>query len=369
MLKILNIPRLRKAINRERIYTLMLAFIILVNAWIIFAQNIPAMKETFLAKRVFKLQLSEGLKEELQDEALPDEKTLWTKVLKERGNLLFFLNLAGFLAVLVFSLGLFLDIRILLAKLKNREIIQVKGRHAQVKWNIGDIFKLAIIFVFIGYIIHIIEVSFFSSSLSEEKNNLSFISLLNTGIMDLALLGFIVYFVKVKYSQNLAAIGLKIKGATKTIFLAVLSYIAFLPILIFILLLLVLLAAVFDYQPPQQTLFKVFLREERTGFLIYATMMIVILGPIVEEVFFRGFAYTAIRKKWGILRARAITAVVFAGLHGTLIGFLPITALGFLLAYMYEKTGSLISSITIHILHNGLMLSFLFLVRYLIQLA
>ena len=97
--------------------------------------------------------------------------------------------------------------------------------------------------------------------------------------------------------------------------------------------------------------------------------MVVILGPIVEEAFFRGFAYNAIKRKWGTSKAALLTAVVFAGLHGTLIGFLPIMALGLLLVYMYEKTGSLVSSITIHILHNGIMVGLLFLARHLIRFA
>jgi membrane protease YdiL (CAAX protease family) len=98
--------------------------------------------------------------------------------------------------------------------------------------------------------------------------------------------------------------------------------------------------------------------------LIFSTLIVVILGPVVEEVFFRGFTYNAIKRKWGVKSAIALTSIVFAALHGTLFGFAPILLLGFLLAYMYEKTGSLVPSITIHILHNGLMMLFLFLGRY-----
>jgi membrane protease YdiL (CAAX protease family) len=82
-------------------------------------------------------------------------------------------------------------------------------------------------------------------------------------------------------------------------------------------------------------------------------------------VFFRGFAYNAVKRKWGIPSAMALTAIVFAGLHINLIGFLPIMMLGFLLAYMYEKTGSLISSITIHMIHNALTVGFWFSGKYL----
>ena len=161
---------------------------------------------------------------------------------------------------------------------------------------------------------------------------------------------------------------LKIKDAGKFIFIGLLSYIAFLPILLLMLIVVVIISAIFNYHPEQQMLFKVFIQEENLWLLIYSTLMVVVFGPIVEEVFFRGFAYNALKKKWGVKSACFITAAVFAGLHGTLAGFFPIMGLGLLLVYVYEKTDSLVPSIMIHVLHNGLMISFLFIGRYFIQL-
>jgi len=346
---------LRDFINKERVYILMLSFILLFNAFSIFSQKpSPALKES-----EFKYSTK-------ADEKISWDK--WNKVLENKRHIPALINILGFLALSVFSLGLFLDIRILTARVKKREIFKAWGEHLRVNWGIWDIFKLAIIFVFLGYILHIIE-AYFLPSASKGEGAPTLLPLLNAGIMDLAILGFIIYFVKVKYSQGLAAIGLKIKDARRFIFLAGLGYIAFLPILAFLFLLVILLATVFNYHPPQQTIFKLFLQEKSLWLLIYSTMMVVILGPVVEEIFFRGFTYNAIKKRWGVRSAMALTAVVFAGLHANLIGFLPIAALGFLLAYVYEKTGSLIPSITIHILHNGLMVTLLFLGRYFMHLT
>ena len=123
------------------------------------------------------------------------------------------------------------------------------------------------------------------------------------------------------------------------------------------------------YDAGEQTVFKMFLFEKNIWFLLFATLMIVIIGPIVEEVFFRGFAYNILKKKWGPEKAMLLTAAVFGGLDANILGFIPILALGLLLAYMYERTGSLISAITIHMLHNFLLLTLLFISRYLIELA
>lgn len=363
----LSILRTRDFINKERIYFLMLAFILLLNAWIIFAQKIPGIKESFAGRKVLESRLIEKVEDEDRFIPLLNEKISWDEILEKQRHIPVLINVLSSMVALVFSLGLFLDIRILMARVKKRAIFKTAGRHLKVKWGIFDIFKLVIIFVFLGYILHIIEQQIFSSSLLKEGTDRP-ISLLNAGIMDLLILGFIVYFVKVKYSQGLAALGLKIKGWARGVFLAILSYIAFLPLLAFLLLVVIMLAAIFNYHPPQQALFKLFLQEKNIWFLIYSTTMVVILGPIVEEVFFRGFTYNAIKRRWGKRTAMVLTAVVFAWLHGNLIGFLPIMALGFLLVYVYEKTGSLIPSIAIHILHNGIMVGLLFLTRYLVQM-
>jgi len=361
-----NISKIRRFINQERVYILMLSFIFLVNAWIICAQKIPGMQESFAAKKLFGLHLIQ--EEELKpsvDLSEIDEKELWDKVLSEEVHLPRILHLIGLLIMFGLSFGLYLDIRILAARLRKSEIVERTSSHLQIKWGVWDIFKLAIIFVFLGYLFYMFESSFFSFlSLKEIP---SFMPLLNTGLIDLVLFGFIIYFVKVKYKQKIAALGLTFKKAGKNILIAIASYLAFLPLLFVLLLVLITISAVFNYQPPPQLLFKLFLEEKRLWLLIYSTLVVIALGPLVEEVFFRGFVYNALKRKWGRPSAMVLSSIVFAALHGNLIGFLPIVALGLLLVYMYEKTGSLIPSITIHILHNSLMISFLFLGRYLMR--
>ncbi len=47
-----------------------------------------------------------------------------------------------------------------------------------------------------------------------------------------------------------------------------------------------------------------------------------------------------------------LSGAAFALIHTSPIGFLPIMVLGCLLAYLYERTGSLASPLAIHVLHN-----------------
>ena len=58
-----------------------------------------------------------------------------------------------------------------------------------------------------------------------------------------------------------------------------------------------------------------------------------------------------------------VTAGLFAALHAHIVGFFPIMVLGMLLAYIYEKTGTLVSSVTVHMIHNLSMVFLVFLVK------
>jgi len=100
--------------------------------------------------------------------------------------------------------------------------------------------------------------------------------------------------------------------------------------------------------------------------LLFLTIFVSVFGPLVEEMFFRGFMYSAIKKRLGVLAAAVLSAVVFSLLHANIVGFLPIMALGVLLAYLYETTGSLVASMTVHILHNSAIICFVFFIKQLL---
>ncbi|MFC1631725.1 lysostaphin resistance A-like protein [Candidatus Omnitrophota bacterium] len=362
-----QISKIRHFINQERPYMIMLAFIFLINAFLIAGDKLPVIADQVWSQKL-AAESNIDKEEEFEDQVFIDEDVLLERVEEDGERIIFLANLLSFTVLAVFGLGLFLDLRILIAFLKKRRIFQAGVKHISGKWGIWDIFRLMIIFVFLGYLLNIFEAHFlFNAAADHPLANL--FPMLNTGFLDLVILGFIIYFVKVRYKQSLATIGLKTKGLARNILLAMLSYIAFLPVLFVILVLVVILSALFNYHPPQQEVLKVFLQQRSIWVLCYTTIMVVFLGPVVEEVFFRGFAYNAIKRKIGKTSAMLLTAAIFAGLHANLIGFLPIMALGFLLVYMYEKTGSLVSSITIHILHNGVMVLLLFFGRYLVTLT
>ena len=99
------------------------------------------------------------------------------------------------------------------------------------------------------------------------------------------------------------------------------------------------------------------------GGMIFLAIFVLLLGPIIEEVFFRGFMYSAIRKRTGIMAAAFLSGAIFSLLHTNIVGFFPIMTLGILLAYLYETTGSLVASIAVHMVHNSIILTLVFFIK------
>jgi hypothetical protein len=87
--------------------------------------------------------------------------------------------------------------------------------------------------------------------------------------------------------------------------------------------------------------------------LAISLLEIVVFAPIFEELTFRGLFYAALRRRFSFLPAAWISAGIFALAHGYgLIGFISVLWSGFLWAWIYEKTGSLIPGMIAHALNN-----------------
>ena len=86
-----------------------------------------------------------------------------------------------------------------------------------------------------------------------------------------------------------------------------------------------------------------------------------VIGPVAEEIFFRGIVYGYLRR-WGVYFAIALSTLVFVLPHLT-AGRLPFTQLvgGIVFALAYERENNLLVPITIHCLGNLTIFSISFL--------
>jgi uncharacterized protein len=91
---------------------------------------------------------------------------------------------------------------------------------------------------------------------------------------------------------------------------------------------------------------------------------VIIVAPIAEEVFFRGVAFNAWLREGGRRWAYIGSSVLFAVIHMTLVSLLPILFLGLALAWVYERTRSLLAPIVMHAVVNGISVVIALLVRF-----
>jgi membrane protease YdiL (CAAX protease family) len=88
-------------------------------------------------------------------------------------------------------------------------------------------------------------------------------------------------------------------------------------------------------------------------------LLIAIAAPIGEEVCFRGMLFGGLRERLPMWAAALISAAVFGLLHVTtgISVVPPLIAFGFLLALLYERTGSIVPCILLHMLNNSVALT------------
>jgi membrane protease YdiL (CAAX protease family) len=91
---------------------------------------------------------------------------------------------------------------------------------------------------------------------------------------------------------------------------------------------------------------------------IAAGLLIIVVSPISEEIFFRGFVFGGLRHRWSFWPSALLAGVVFGIFHFTGVGSLGVVpqlaVLGAILCWLYEKTGSIGPTITVHMLNNTL---------------
>ena len=83
----------------------------------------------------------------------------------------------------------------------------------------------------------------------------------------------------------------------------------------------------------------------------FATFAIV--GPVVEELVFRGLVTSAIRGRLGAVASPIASGTLFALAHGDPHIVLALIPLGIALGLVYERTGSVLPGMVTHVLYNA----------------
>lgn len=90
----------------------------------------------------------------------------------------------------------------------------------------------------------------------------------------------------------------------------------------------------------------------------------VLLGPVVEELTFRGLTYNYARTFMPAMAANVVQAFLFGVLHGNMLQGAFAFVLGLLLGYVYEKYNNLLVTMILHMLYNG----FAYIMQYISEM-
>ena len=99
--------------------------------------------------------------------------------------------------------------------------------------------------------------------------------------------------------------------------------------------------------------------DQGTLNLLAVVVLITVVAPLGEELFFRGYFFGALRNWRGVWPAAIGTGVVFCAIHAgsAPVGFLvPLAFFGFGLCLLYHYSGSLYPCIALHALNNSIAL-------------
>jgi membrane protease YdiL (CAAX protease family) len=97
--------------------------------------------------------------------------------------------------------------------------------------------------------------------------------------------------------------------------------------------------------------------DESTVALIAVAILVTVVAPICEELFFRGYFFNALKTWRGLWPAALITGLVFGGIHvgsAPAAYLVPLAFFGFALCLLYQRTGSLYPCMALHALNNSL---------------
>ncbi len=209
-------------------------------------------------------------------------------------------------------------------------------KYPRTAWNIKNIFKLLILFLIIEYsvpfvtgLVHGDSVSFVS------KSSIWYGGL--TGLISYVLVLAIVYYnVVYRYGKPVAILGFQ-RDRIRSGLLWGFCVLLFLEV-VFVTIKHLRIA----YSPKG---------DVDRDLLWY--LMLIVVGPITEEILFRGYIYPTFRRKTGIVWAMIFSSACFIIFHKSETLWFNAFVIGIILCFIYEKSGSLVAAIMAHSFSNA----------------
>lgn len=213
-------------------------------------------------------------------------------------------------------------------------------------WRVVDIFFTLILYVALLFVFVVFTKGLFGSGIDDRSITAR---LLAEDIFDALILSFLPILLVVKgYRARLAEIGLHTQSLVRNFVTGVIAGT-------------VIWGVVFVFDAAIEALIgpiKLHPYLERlngaTSLFGQVVVMfsIVVLAPISEEIYFRGFVYTILRKNYGVAIGILVSSILFSIVHFDSFSVTQVLIAGVGFAFLFHLTRSLVPSIVAHTTFN-----------------
>lgn len=214
-------------------------------------------------------------------------------------------------------------------------------KYFQAPWSLKD---LIMVFAIIGALLGISLVGMYIAKI---ESPIEVIFLLQWMLITAPL----IIFTFKKYGFKWKHFGFRRIGAWKTIKLVVNGFLLYLGITFVISLIILYTNIKIPGYQMQEQILPLFGND--TSGIITAGIIIILLAPFLEELFFRGFLLRTLLNKVGIIYGSVLSALIFAAFHVQWQSIIPIFILGLIINSIVIKSRSIWPAIFFHIFNNA----------------
>lgn len=225
-----------------------------------------------------------------------------------------------------------------------KKITKLKPSNLYVR----DIFWVFALYFVILSIFLYVEGKLFGKEVLNDAVNFPLFFLLGKVVDGLILFLLPILFITKVYEADVKEIGLTLRDLRKNIglgFIAGILFSIFASIADFVVTYILGPGHIHPIHPDMQKL------ENADSLIGYSAVLIsgILIAPISEEVYFRGFTYTILKKRFGKIAGIILSSLLFAVVHLNYLWWtVPVFVIGIGLALLFERTSSLVSVIIAH---------------------
>ncbi|MFC1655241.1 lysostaphin resistance A-like protein [Patescibacteria group bacterium] len=228
------------------------------------------------------------------------------------------------------------------------------NQDTSIKWKVSDVFNVFVLTFVLELLLYVLIqaiglpdfVKIISDNILLKGIILLFMYLLQVAGMLFPLWFFIIR----KYASRWKDFAFKWIGTGKTILWIIMAYLFFLGLSILLIIIFFSLGIEALGFEKQSSIFEIF-GTDPFGIFI-AVLIALVIAPVVEEIFFRGFVLQTLAKRispfWGVV----LTALIFASVHFEFQSIMPLLILSVVLNVIFVKTKSIWPGILFHVFNN-----------------